>query len=57
MQSYAVKELAGVLLPAGHRAKAFLDELEGVNVEEVLKNAAVRFNVGVVLGGSGVECQ
>ncbi len=51
MQSYAVKELEGVLLPAGHRAKAFLDELEGVNVEEVLKNAAVRFNVGVVLGG------
>lgn len=47
MQSYAVKELAGVLLPAGHRSKAFFDELEGVNVEEVLKNAAVRFNVRV----------
>lgn len=45
LQSYATKELVGVMLPAGHRSKAFFDELAEVKVEEVVKNAAVQLNV------------
>ena len=47
LQSYATKELVGVMLPAGHRSKAFFDELAEVKVEEVVKNAAVQLNVVV----------
>ena len=46
LQSYAANDLVGVMLPAGHRSKAFFDELEEVKVEEVVKNAAVQLNVG-----------
>ena len=33
------------MLPAGHRSKAFFDELAEVKVEEVVKNAAVQLHV------------